>query len=137
MNARMSTKPVTIKEEDLHKHVKSEIQAALKGIGSVPYLKTELWEEFPTHSNPHWTKITFYGYGPIRQAFACYEGKYGIWEVCIEVAGGRIKDTDEAKLYPCTRVWGKPVCCHPSDEWRESTEARRARIAQWIEEGIL
>lgn len=143
---RMSTKPFTRKEEDLHKYVRNTIEGVMKQCGNagvlhnhieVPFGETIEWEEKPTFMNPHWTKITFYGYTRFQQAFAHYDGEFGVWEVDLALQFGPPDNEELARRRPCVRTWGKAQCFTRSDEWRETSEQRKERLKKWFEEGVL
>src|SRR6266702_3643723 len=136
-NARMRTKPVIRQEEKLHIYVKNTIEAVIKQCGTagitthsiqVPFGATIRWEEKPTFTHPHWTRIVFYGYTRLERGFAHYEGEFGVWEIDLALWGGYPVDTEEAKRKPCVRTWGKAQCFTCSDEWRETIEQRRERL---------
>lgn len=146
MNARMRTKPVVRLEEKLHIYVKNTISSIMPDCGNagmygrsieVPFGETVEWVEKPTFSNPHWTKVTFYGYTRFEEAFARYEGEYGIWEIGLALFGGPPANDEIARRRPCVRTWGRAKCYTPSNEWRETKEERHTRLVKLIDDGIL
>jgi hypothetical protein len=145
-NAKMRTKPVIRQEEKLPIYVKNTIDAIMKQCGTagmtgysieVPFGATIEWEEKPTFTHPHWTRITFYGYTRLQQAFAHYEGEFGVWEIDLALWNGPSDSAEIAQRKPCTRTWGKAQCFTRSNEWRETSEQRKERLKKWFDEGIL
>lgn len=132
-------------EKDLPRLVRARVEGAMAphdtsrasgGSIKVGFKETILWEERPTWSNPHWTKITFHGNTRFEQGFAEYEGPYGKWWVRLQGLTGPIT-YERLETEPCNRTYGTPKCEEPSDEWRETPEQRKERIRQWIEDEIL
>jgi hypothetical protein len=142
----MKTKVRPIREKDLPRYVKAEIEGIIaphetsrisgKAL-QIPFQAEVEWEERPTVLHPHWTKVIFYGATRFAQGFAHYRGQYGEWQIDLAPWNGPIETIEEAQSVPCTRTWGTAHCIKASDEWRETQEQRRARIQQWIDEGIL
>lgn len=142
---RMSTKYKPIAEKDLPKLVKRAVENAIAPHDTsrisgqslqIPFKETVFWESKPSFSDPHWTKITFYGNTRFEQGFAVYEGMYGKWQVDLVGISGPILQK-RWEIEPCNRTYGTPQCVQASDEWRETPEQRKERIKQWIEEGVL
>lgn len=98
------------------------------GIGDareVGFHEIWVWEERPTYSDPHYTKVTFHGRTHVSSGWARYEGKFGTWVIDL---------ASEGQSTACTRTWGRPYCTHPSDEWCETPEQRRQRLTQLFEQ---
>jgi hypothetical protein len=105
------------------------------GIGEareVGFHEVWVWEERPTFTDPHFTKVTFHGRSHVSSGWARYEGKFGVWIVDITAEGSL--STADARKQPCTRIWGKPYCTHSSDEWCETQEQRKARLTALFEQ---
>jgi len=136
-NARMSTKirPV-VPEKAVRNYIAGIFQeGAMRkfyGIGGareVGFHEVWIWEERPTFTDPHYTKVTFKGKTHISNGWARYEGKFGVW--IIDLTSGSSGD-EQRKV--CTKVWGKPYCTHPSNEWNETQDQRKERLAVLFEQ---
>ena len=136
-NPRMSTKVKPVVPE---KAVRNYIAAILRDgqlrkfygledtAREVPFHETWVWEERPTFSDPHYTRVEFHGRTHVSSGWARYEGQFGVWVIDITSAS-----SGDAERRVCTRTWGKPYCTHPSDEWHETQEQRKERLAALFE----
>lgn len=97
-----------------------------KGNRDIPFHEIWVWEERPTFSDPHYRRVTFHGKTHISNGWARYEGEFGVWVVDLTTS------KDEPRP-ACTKVWGTPQCVSPSEEWRETVQARRERLAALFE----
>lgn len=132
-------------EKDLPKLVRARVEGAIcphdtsrsnGGDIKVGFKQIIFWEDRPTWSNPHWTKITFHGNTRFQQGHAIYEGPYGKWLVYLCGLTGPISK-ERWQIEPCNRTYGTPECIEPSNEWRESPEQRKERLQKWVDEGVL
>jgi hypothetical protein len=133
-------KVVKVTEGKLPKLVRDIVNEAISSSSAHPIGWKEEWvrEQSPTFEDPHYTRIYFYGCNRFRYAYARYEGPYGKWMVSLLPDFGVSWQEEEArKIHPAERASRSAASClEPSNEWCESGDERRARIAAWCEQGV-